>query len=107
MKHCLFYHNLVVVIITIASIIAGICFWVVIGEDLGWKIMLAFSSGGISFFYFFQKQKLEETRLMKELITDFNSRYDSLNETLNDILRKGDEDHPVELDQNDRTSAQR
>ena len=92
LKYFLYDNNLVIVIITIALIIAGICFWVVIGEDLGWKIMLAFSGGSISFFYFFQKQKLDEIRLMKELITDFNSRYDNLNEKLNDILMKGDED---------------
>ena len=63
--------------------------------------MLAASGGGISFFYFFQKQKLDEIRLMKELITDFNSRYDNLNEKLNDILKRGYEDPSMELDQND------
>ena len=102
MKHFLFRNNLAIVIIATTPIIAGIYFWVVIGEDLGWKIMLASSSGGISFFYFFQKQKLDEIRLMKELITDFNSRYDNLNGELNDILRKGDEEPSMELDQNDR-----
>ena len=66
--------------------------------------MLAFSGGGISFFYFFQKQKLDEIRLMKELITDFNSRYDNLNETLNNILRKGGENPLRVLDQNDRAT---
>ena len=111
MKHFLFRHNLVTVIILvivtivtvpiIAGIIAGICFWFVIDEDLGWKIMLTSFGGGISFFYFFQKQKLDEIRLMKELITDFNSRYDNLNEKLNDILRKGDEDPSIVLAQND------
>lgn len=69
-------------------------------ENFGWKIVLAFSG----FFYFFQKQKLNETRLMKELITDFNNRYDKLNERLNDIRRKGDEDPSMVLDQNDRTT---
>ena len=101
LKYSLYDNDLLIVIIAIASIIAGICFWVVIGEDLGWKIMLAFSGGGISFFYFFQKQKLDEIRLMKELITEFNSRYDNLNEELNDILRKGDE---APLEQNDHTT---
>ena len=110
MKHFLFRHNLVTVIILvivtivtvpiIAGIIAGICFWFVIDEDLGWKIMLTSFGGGISFFYFFQKQKLDEIRLMKELITDFNSRYDDLNDKLNDILRKGD----MVLDQNERAT---
>ncbi len=107
MKHCLFRHNLVAVIIAIAivPIIAGIYSWFVIDEDLGWKIMLPSFGGSISFFYFFQKQKLDEIRLMKELITDFNSRYDNLNEKLNDILlRKGDEEPSMELDQNARAT---
>lgn len=101
-KHCLFRHNLAVFVIAILPIIVGICLWVVIGEDLGWRMMLAFSSGGISFFYFFQKQKLDEIRLMKELITNFNSRYDSLNEKLNDIRMKGSKDPSIKLSQKDR-----
>ena len=105
MKHFLFRHNLVAVIIAIVPIVAGICFWFVIDEDLGWKIMLTSFSGSISFFYFFQKQKPDEIRLMKELIADFNSRYDNLNEKLNDILsRKGDEEPSMELDQKARAT---
>ena len=106
MKHFLFHHNLLaIVIIAIAPIIiTGICLWVVIGEGLDWKIMLTALGSGISSFYFFQKQKLDEIRLMKELITGFNSRYDNLNETLNDILRKGGENPPRVLDQNDRAT---
>ena len=105
MKHFLFHHNLLaIVIIAIAPIvITGMCLWVVIGEDLDWKIMLTALGSGISSFYFFQKQKLDEIRLMKELITDFNSRYDNLNGKLNAILRKVAEDPSTELDQDDRT----
>ena len=114
MKHFLFHHNLVTVSILvivsitivpiIAGIIKGICFWFVIDEDLGWKIVLTSFGSGLSFFYFFQKQKLAETRLLKELVTDFNSRYDNLNEKLNDILRKGDENPSMKLDQDDRAT---
>ena len=89
MKYYLFRHDLVVVLITAALVGAGIFYWVVEGGSLGWKMMVVFSSGGLSFFYFFQKQKLAETRLMKELITDFNCRYDSLNERLNTIREQG------------------
>jgi hypothetical protein len=38
--------------------------------------------------YFLQKQRLEETRLFKELFVDFNKRYDEINRKLDDILRK-------------------
>ena len=102
LKYSLYDNNLVTLSIAAAMpIIAVIYFWFVNGEDLDWRIMLAFFGGGISFFYFVQKQKLDEMRLMKELITDFNSRYDNLNEELNDILRKGDE---APLEQNDHTT---
>jgi hypothetical protein len=37
---------------------------------------------GLAFIYFVQQQKLAETSLFKELFTEFNQRYDSLNEKL-------------------------
>lgn len=89
MKHYLFRHNIAVVLITAVFVGVGIFCWVVKGGSLGWKMMAVFSSGGLSFFYFFQKQKLAETHLMKELITDFNCRYDGLNEQLNAIREQG------------------
>jgi hypothetical protein len=39
----------------------------------------------LSFCYFVQKQKLDELRLFKELFTDFNRRYDTMNAKLEDI----------------------
>jgi hypothetical protein len=39
----------------------------------------------LGFCYFVQKQKLEELRLFRELFADFNSRYNSMNEKLEDI----------------------
>jgi hypothetical protein len=41
----------------------------------------------LSYFYFAQKQDLEELSLFKKLFTEFNGRYDGLNEGLNLILR--------------------
>src|SRR5688500_2099928 len=41
----------------------------------------------LSYLYFAQKQDLEELSLFKELFTEFNHRYDELNEGLNLILR--------------------
>lgn len=106
MKHFLFHHNLLAIVIIVIApiIITGICLWVLIGKDLDWKIMLTALGSGISSFYFFQKQKLDEIRLMKDLITDFNSRYDNLNKKLNDIRRKVAEDPSTELDQDDRAT---
>jgi hypothetical protein len=78
---------------------------------LGWIQCLVFWFGGqqkvetttyftltgsiLSFFYFIQKQGLEETQLFKELFNSFNARYDKLNGDLNTILKK-DKDEPFE-----------
>lgn len=62
------------------------------------SIFVTIVGGLISLFYFIQKQQLEELRLFKELFTEFNCRYDKLNEKLNEIVEKdsspelGDED---------------
>ena len=37
---------------------------------------------GLAFIYFVQQQRLAETSLFKELFTEFNSRYDKLNDKL-------------------------
>ena len=42
----------------------------------------------LSFAFFVQKQKLDDTKLFKELFTDFNKRYDELNEELNRIVQE-------------------
>ena len=78
-KRVLFRYDYVIALLLIGI---GIWLWGMVGEDPGWRIMLAFSSGGAAVFYFPQKQKLEEARLLKELITEFNRRYDTLNEQL-------------------------
>ena len=78
-KRALFDYDYVIALLLIGI---GIWRWGVVGGDPGWRIMLAFSSGGAAFLYFAQKQKLEEARLLKELITEFNRRYDTLNERL-------------------------
>ncbi len=40
----------------------------------------------LSFVYFVQKQQLEEAKLIKDLVTEFNAGYDELNEELNGIV---------------------
>jgi hypothetical protein len=55
-------------------------------HPFNWQLAFTIAGGGFSFIYFIQKQKLEETRLFKELFTEFNERYDRLNEKLNSIV---------------------
>ena len=61
-----------------------------------WYLVFGFSRGQpfltiigaiAAFFYFWYKQHLEETKLFKELFTEFNRRYDGLNNRLNEIIR--------------------
>ena len=56
-------------------------------EDL--NLLLTILGGLISFFYFVQKQQLEELAHFKELFNHFNDEYNNLNEKLNKIA-KGD-----------------
>lgn len=50
-----------------------------------WQALLGVVGGLLSFVFFVQRQQLEEAKLIKELISDFNKRYDGLNNRLNDI----------------------
>ncbi len=56
-----------------------------VGAD--WRISLGTIGALLSFVYFVQKQQLEEAKLIKELITEFNKRYDDLNQDLNCLIR--------------------
>ena len=56
-------------------------------EDI--NLLLAMVGGLFSFFYFIQKQQLEELEHFKELFKYFNEKYDTLNEKMNEIA-KGD-----------------
>ena len=90
MKHWFFRHSFVVFVIISISIGVGLRWLGVEGERLDVLVI----SSGLASFYFFHRQKLAETRLMKELITEFNGRYGALNERLNLILEQGKK-HPA------------
>ena len=44
----------------------------------------------LSLIYFIQKQKLEETKLFREIFAECNKRYDQLNDNLNEIVLSKD-----------------
>ena len=52
------------------------------------ELLLTWIGGTFSFVFFVQRQALEELRLFKELFTEFNRRYDNLNEALNRIASR-------------------
>jgi hypothetical protein len=49
------------------------------------SLILSAAASCLAFCYFVQQQKLAETKMLKELFTDFNERYDRLNETLIEV----------------------
>jgi hypothetical protein len=53
-----------------------------------WKVLLAVIGGLSSFFFFIQKQELEEAKFINELFVKFNARYDCMNEKLYAIVKE-------------------
>jgi len=68
----------------VAAVLILIAAWL-FGVDE--KFVLALLGTVISIIYSFQAQRREEVRLFKDLFTDFNERYDRLNDEMNKILR--------------------
>ena len=78
--------------IAVIACLAAIITVVLVHKQTDWILILTILGGVLSSIYFVQKQKLEETRLFKELFTEFNSRYDALNEELNQIRERNPEE---------------
>jgi len=84
MKSIFFRHYiLIAMIMTVTVILAAI----MKPHIVKFEIVVTALGGIFSSAYFVQKQKLEELRLFKELFTEFNHRYDQMNEKLNKILQ--------------------
>ena len=66
-------------------------FAVIFGLDLSDKPALigALIAGVLGFCYFIQQQRVAETHLFKELFTEFNRRYDEMNDRLTRITTSG------------------
>lgn len=82
MKNIVFRHYLPIALaICVGAIVVGFQ----VQQPINWKLIVTIVGGILSSIYFVQKQRLEELRLFKELFTEFNERYDRLNEGLNQI----------------------
>ncbi|MEE8113221.1 MAG: hypothetical protein V3T23_02590 [Nitrososphaerales archaeon] len=79
MKHFFFRHYWWIAVLALVIVIFLI---VSDSQPPDWKIVLTLIGSTISFVFFVQKQKLEELKMFKELFTEFNSRYDNLNDKL-------------------------
>jgi hypothetical protein len=85
MKIFLYRHYVKIAIVIIAALIL---LELILEPFPDWQPFLMILGAILSSVYFIQKQKLEETRLLKELFTEFTGRYDQMNEPLNRILRQ-------------------
>jgi hypothetical protein len=85
MKHFRFQYSLIGgILLALLAVIVG---WAVLYGKFDTGFAITIIATFLSFFYFAQKQDLEELSLFKKLFTEFNDRYDRLNEGLNSILR--------------------
>lgn len=75
-------HYLLVLFVIIVAVIIFAAFY---RNQADWQILVTVVGGAISLIYIIEKQQLDEARLFKELFTEFNARYDALNEGLNAI----------------------
>lgn len=82
MKHMFFRHYWWLILVAALGAIAAA---IATSPKLEWQLVLSIVGSALSGIYFVQKQKLEEMHLFKQIFTECNTRYDSLNEQLNAI----------------------
>lgn len=70
--------------------LAIFCFAVV--KQINWQTAGSVAAALLGFFYFIQKQKLEEFTVFHKLFKEFNERYDKLNSDIYSITIKNEND---------------
>lgn len=58
-------------------------------SNLGSVVVSAILGGSFGFFYFLQKQRIEDAAFFQKAFSDFNARYDGMNEKLSEVLSTG------------------
>lgn len=82
--------------IALAAFVGLVAFNLIAGVEVG--VTVAGAAATLTFVHFVQQQKLAETRLFRELFTEFNQRYDEMNERVNALAgRSREELKPDEL----------
>ena len=85
-KFCLFRNSVLILGVILFAMLA-LFSWAWCNQAGNERAWIMLGGVALTFCYFLQKQQLEETRLMKELITDFNRRYGDMDGTLQGTLR--------------------
>jgi len=71
--------------LAVLGLMVGFAFIFALDLDDKPTLIAALIAGVLGFCYFVQQQRLAETHLFKELFTEFNRRYDMLNDDLAEI----------------------
>jgi hypothetical protein len=93
-KHLIFDYPLIISSLLLATVFT--C-WASVAGLMTKEFLFPAVGAVLGLSYFILKQHLEETRLFKELFTEFNDRYDKQNEHLYKILSEPNET-PLEPD---------
>src|SRR6266487_560153 len=91
-----FYDNYLLV--CLALLVAIFLLWDSLDTLRTWNLLGPAVGSVLGLVYFALQQNLEEIRLFKELFTEFNARYDKMNEALYALLTKPS-DEPLESEQ--------
>ena len=68
---------------------------ILLQPSVDFKLLATLLGTLLSLLYFLQKQRLEETKLFREIFAECNERYDKMNEGLNAIV-DGPDDQPLQ-----------
>ena len=63
-------------------------------SSFDFKLLATLLGTLLTLLYFLQKQRLEETKLFREIFAECNGRYDKMNEVLNTIVDGSDDQSP-------------
>ena len=89
-RHGLFKHYWWIALLVWAAGGIGAVFFFTTAERI--TLIGSITAAALGFCYFVQRQKLAETRLFKDLFTDFNRRYGAINDRLVGLM---DSDEPL------------
>jgi hypothetical protein len=95
LKHWFYDHHLLVAFGLVSLIFI---LWATVPGLRTWSFLYPAVGSVLGLFYFVLKQHLEEIRLFKELFTEFNARYDAMNERLY-LLCEASVDQPLTKDE--------
>jgi len=96
LKWIIYKYYFVIAVSSLLAVIMLTPLFYLSGAD--WKVLLTAIGGLFSFFFFVQKQELDEAKFINDLLIKFNARYDCMNEKLNAIVKRINTNEPLTSD---------